>query len=38
MFCYVLFLLIFPFIVFGRAKTIAGAVYDAEGVTLAFIT
>ncbi|WP_319501753.1 SusC/RagA family TonB-linked outer membrane protein [uncultured Draconibacterium sp.] len=38
MFCYVLFLLIFPFTVFGQSKTISGTVYDADGVTLPGVT
>nr|WP_320022812.1 SusC/RagA family TonB-linked outer membrane protein [uncultured Draconibacterium sp.] len=38
MFCYVLFLLIFPFTVFGQSKTITGTVYDEDGVTLPGVT
>ncbi|WP_321343642.1 carboxypeptidase-like regulatory domain-containing protein [uncultured Draconibacterium sp.] len=38
MFCYVLFLLIFPFTVFGQSSRISGTVYDADGVTLPGVT
>nr|WP_321357653.1 SusC/RagA family TonB-linked outer membrane protein [uncultured Draconibacterium sp.] len=38
MFCYVMFLLIFPFTVFGQSQTITGTVYDADGITLPGVT
>ncbi|WP_167606166.1 SusC/RagA family TonB-linked outer membrane protein [Maribellus sediminis] len=38
MFCYVLFLLIVPFTVFGQNKRITGTVYDEQGVSLPGVT